>query len=108
MTPGSHITEEGVDGLYESIHGLEQVIMGDTTTQLFPEALDRIQIGRVGRQTDQLDLISMFSQPFLHRFGEVDAIVIHDDVLLAGHSLMSEPVEGTIIHGTGRLINPPA
>src|SRR5436189_2217671 len=57
--------------------------MSDTTTQMLPEALNRIQLGRVGRQADQLDLINMLSQPRLDRFGEVDAIIIHDHILFA-------------------------
>src|SRR5205807_9591868 len=85
----SHITKEGEHSIHEPFHGLEKMGMSDLTTQVFPEALHRIKLGRIGWQAEQFDLVLMLSQKGLHRFGKVDEIIIHHHLLFASRLLSS-------------------
>jgi hypothetical protein len=57
--------KEGGHSIHELFHGLEEVVMSDLTTQVFPEAFNRIELGRRGWQEDQFNGILMLSQESL-------------------------------------------
>jgi hypothetical protein len=59
------------------------MVMSDLTTQVRTFAFHRIELGRIGGQANQFDLVLMLGQKGLHWFGKVDAIIIHHDILFA-------------------------
>lgn len=61
----ANLTEEVLARFHESLQSLEQVIISDTTTQLVSEWLNGIQLGRVGWQSRQIDLLRMLNRPRL-------------------------------------------
>ena len=77
-----HVTKKSSHGIKQSINSLEKGIVSDFASQMLPETLNGIELRRVRRQRYQLDLIRVSSEQSKNRFGEMNAIVINDNVLL--------------------------
>jgi hypothetical protein len=72
--------KEGELSIHEPFHRLGKIVMSDLTTQMFPEALNRMKLRGVGKQTHKLHLVLMGKMPDLNGFSKVDAVFIHHDV----------------------------
>ena len=59
------------------------MVMSEQTPQVRTVVFHRIELGRIGGQANQFDLVLMLGQKGLHWFGKVDAIIIHHDILIA-------------------------
>jgi (2Fe-2S) ferredoxin len=56
------IGQELVDGHQQGDNAVKQVIMSDLAAQMFPEPLDQVELGRVGRQRHYFQAIRVLSQ----------------------------------------------
>ena len=54
--------------------------MSDFASQVLPETLYRVKLGRIGWQCHQLDLLRVSCKQGKNRFGKMDAIVNNDNV----------------------------
>ena len=54
--------------------------MSDFASQVLPETLYRVKLGRIGWQCHQLDLLRVSCKQGKNRFGKMDAIGINDNV----------------------------
>ena len=68
------------DRLKQPINGLEKGIVSDFASQVLPETLYRVKLGRIGWQCHQLDLLRVSCKQGKNRFGKMDAIGINDNV----------------------------
>lgn len=88
---------------------IEAVVCGHLARR-FPHALGRVELGAVGRQTVQFDLILVFAKPLFACFIEpVTGTVVDDHEDLARsvmlYDLEQELVERVAVEHVGELVN---
>ena len=80
------------EGALELVPAASGRLAGDGLLQVSVQALVRVELGAVGRQVEDLDLLLALPQPALHRAGPMDGQVVQDQEHLAV-GILDEPPE---------------
>src|SRR5882672_10083068 len=71
--------EGGDEGSVAFIDGAVEAVVGGFLLGHLPDALDSVQLGRVGRQSEQLDAMAVFGEPRLTFGRQLVARAVVDD-----------------------------